>query len=968
MDAEGMENLQDGVNKLAEFSSVLSSVTRALDKNVRRLEDQFGKANTQLKVMKDVVDENASTVSRLKHESDDQLHQVQAAIRAATNESDPIEASSYMVDEAQLKATLTEPAAVETATKLLASAIQSSKQSVMVRGDASTEVPLQTSSSWNVIALASNTPERAMVDQAVNQALHKLTKTLSTKKEHNPSYSKLPQISEKSTAADAMNAIIQRLYRLENAVALQSSVNEALVKSMRDDTYLRTAYTTLLEHVAGLESHVKELIGENARMNGTISSLRNTLLAYEESMADIAKGGKLRLEKRKRRVQQATVLDEDGFPIAGDKDEEEGMIEWGLDSYTVEESDALAAKLQQLEASLSSSGGMAVKIKRLDANVDELAGQMEMQQEATKKLIQANEENTSGAAKLNKMIFALKSKWSAIATNISFGLDHFSDLRERGHNVGNKIAGLVGSGGEDNDDASANSEVLPPFVEALSNFLDLLNNSMLAFEPRDSIDSTLDILSPKLDELTVAVDNLLRLDQEGRFAAMEGKSSKDAELNFSDVLCADRTTELKSYLMDAYQASIPIIDERVDKISIRRRMEKVEMNAANKGDISKLKKEDKELRKLLEKKAEAKEVLEMQTKTVTIKKLQAFKEALANQLDLDWDVFDDDDDEGAGEEQGDDDGNGEGDEEDEGGRGRDYYGSIDGVDGGEGGGGGGEQGEGGAYTGKKGGKNGRKKGGKNAGKRRMAMAQRGLRSGGEEINKRIDMILLQMQDLKTNHDLLVPRDEVQEAMTAVLREVKLMKMNLVNVNRFKEGLDTKADAEEMRKMVEALSVAVGGLMGTNVSAMAKTKCLLCDKPVAGIIKTVVNPASIFDSPTKSSNVSPPRGTNNNNQREPAAVFDDESQLSNSAPRPNSSVARLSGSASLSKLAALEKKEADRLAKATSEVTILRTVLPAMDQQPSGSSPTSRAPAQSYKQRIRSSAGGGGGPDPTQNTR
>ena len=60
-----MDDLSDGVSKLQEFSSVLSSVTRGLDKNVRRLEDQFSKANSSLKEMKEAVNENKECPLRL---------------------------------------------------------------------------------------------------------------------------------------------------------------------------------------------------------------------------------------------------------------------------------------------------------------------------------------------------------------------------------------------------------------------------------------------------------------------------------------------------------------------------------------------------------------------------------------------------------------------------------------------------------------------------------------------------------------------------------------------------------------------------------------------------------------------------------------------------------------------------------------------------------------------------------------
>ena len=70
-------------------------------------------------------------------------------------------------------------------------------------------------------------------------------------------------------------------------------------------------------------------------------------------------------------------------------------------------------------------------------------------------------------------------------------------------------------------------------------------------------------------------------------------------------------------------------------------------------------------------------------------------------------------------------------------------------------------------------------------------------------------------------------------MKAVLYELKLLKMNTINVNKFNEEIEKKADYDEMKNLMEILSSALGDLMGKNVSAAAKSRCLMCDKPVSG---------------------------------------------------------------------------------------------------------------------------------------
>jgi hypothetical protein len=70
-------------------------------------------------------------------------------------------------------------------------------------------------------------------------------------------------------------------------------------------------------------------------------------------------------------------------------------------------------------------------------------------------------------------------------------------------------------------------------------------------------------------------------------------------------------------------------------------------------------------------------------------------------------------------------------------------------------------------------------------------------------------------------------------MKAVLLEVRDIKVNSVNVNMLKETLKFKADEKEMKKLVEAVTIAIGDLEGTNKAAGVH-KCLVCDKPTSSM--------------------------------------------------------------------------------------------------------------------------------------
>ena len=67
----------------------------------------------------------------------------------------------------------------------------------------------------------------------------------------------------------------------------------------------------------------------------------------------------------------------------------------------------------------------------------------------------------------------------------------------------------------------------------------------------------------------------------------------------------------------------------------------------------------------------------------------------------------------------------------------------------------------------------------------------------KDMMARFEMLTKQCGDLKEYCEKYVPREEVHEAMKAVIGEVKLIKKNYVPSNVFKEGLRLKADMEEV---------------------------------------------------------------------------------------------------------------------------------------------------------------------------
>lgn len=97
-----------------------------------------------------------------------------------------------------------------------------------------------------------------------------------------------------------------------------------------------------------------------------------------------------------------------------------------------------------------------------------------------------------------------------------------------------------------------------------------------------------------------------------------------------------------------------------------------------------------------------------------------------------------------------------------------------------------------------------------------------------------------LRDLQQHSERLVGKEEVAEALKAVILEVKSLRKNSVSQAVFKEALTLKADAKEVDKLLRQLAGVLGEAnlsaqelqaLGGLSSAAFHAKCLLCDKPV-----------------------------------------------------------------------------------------------------------------------------------------
>eukprot|EP00598_Pedospumella_elongata_P002262 CAMPEP_0184972638 /NCGR_PEP_ID=MMETSP1098-20130426/4593_1 /TAXON_ID=89044 /ORGANISM="Spumella elongata, Strain CCAP 955/1" /LENGTH=1110 /DNA_ID=CAMNT_0027494975 /DNA_START=97 /DNA_END=3429 /DNA_ORIENTATION=- len=227
---------------------------------------------------------------------------------------------------------------------------------------------------------------------------------------------------------------------------------------------------------------------------------------------------------------------------------------------------------------------------------------------------------------------------------------------------------------------------------------------------------------------------------------------------------------------------------------------------------------------------------------------------------------------------------------------------------------------------------------------------------------RFDMLGKQQLDLHNFCGSFVPREEVHEAMKAVIGEVKSLKQNTVNHTLFKDGLKTKADITEVERIVKTITSAVGDLNinSADSSAAIHAKCLICDKPVTstGRARTALSSNGLPKNRSSSmvnSTTMPLLGYSK-------AMDDSHINQAQLQHHENTMFNRLT-----SKDPNVSQQERVKVA---TELAIMRSSIePLPDINDSTSNMDSpHANSQHYKNRIRHSAGGGVGPNYKKDTR
>jgi hypothetical protein len=103
--------------------------------------------------------------------------------------------------------------------------------------------------------------------------------------------------------------------------------------------------------------------------------------------------------------------------------------------------------------------------------------------------------------------------------------------------------------------------------------------------------------------------------------------------------------------------------------------------------------------------------------------------------------------------------------------------------------------------------------------------------------ERFNALANKQLELEFKSDKLVPKEEVHEALKAIVSEIKNLRKNCVLLPVFREGLKHKAEVSEMERLVKTITEVIGDFnfsteFGASSAAAIHSRCLMCDKPVS----------------------------------------------------------------------------------------------------------------------------------------
>lgn len=361
--------------------------------------------------------------------------------------------------------------------------------------------------------------------------------------------------------------------------------------------------------------------------------------------------------------------------------------------------------------------------KRLALMIDDLKVGFEGVRQRVESVTGSENIDEKLAQSMISKIKHVKDLWSKVHSEMVFGLDNIPESekefivkKDTRHSEWPLSAAQI--------EAQERDREQKLFFKLSLELVSVLDASIEDFAPRESLDATLKAVYPTLLKIYDQAEVLLEMDTNAR-------RSTSLDYCFDDIICSDLSTSLKNYVKEAVNASMPILDECIHKISLHKQLKRALELLEQKADKSTLHHADHDIRNLLAHKVDHQEFIAVTTKLASSTEVQRLQAQITDRLSS------------AG--------------------GTAMHGSVIAA-GGEG-------------------------------------PQLVLTEQPEFISmqERFGALSNKLVDLQQNQGELVSKEEVHEALKAIIGEVKNIRRNCVMLPIFKEGLKLKADAAELER-------------------------------------------------------------------------------------------------------------------------------------------------------------------------
>lgn len=692
--------------------------------------------------------------------------------------------------------------------------------------------------------------------------------------------------------------VINRVATLEASILSQKNVNDEISRILGGSDVLTRMNDFQGEKILDV---VKDLIRTQIETKKQNEELKSTIEKMNITFNDAITGLKTKLNDQNKEIQtlkETTVKigkrkRQGIFKNPAEADEEIVAI---LDSYTIAESNSVRDKVLEIEQNIEAAiiainGKVDANQQKVEQTINIITIHLDEVKTSIEPLIQAAEEAKNRDEKethLQNLIDACKSISDMLYEDMNYAINEIRDLREMAEKNEEPEYLL-------NSNATKDMMMIQKGVGII---VGACNYSPSTYE-------TFDFMYPILDRLTV--DVLEILDNDALKLNSDGKKIDESDIVLADIPTLEGEESMREKIKNFLSACYELLDIRVDKITMRRRLDQLDKITSTKAEISSLEALGKEIQGLEDRKANMIELQDILAKKVSLGELAQLKEKIMRDMDALQSNFHN--------------------LEEMSQHSHDNPVTYNPPPSGSG--------------------NTNVNMPMNISVNSLPVQPRKSvdSKGVKELHNRFDLLVNQFNDLKNDSQKLVPRDEIEEAMTGLLAEMKNLRMNSVTPKLLEDSLNVKADKKELNKLLKQLAKAVGNVDG-NSSAGAKSKCLLCDKPVPANHPLTPLPAYSPVSPNQ--------------------MIGSSSTTALDDIRPSTSAARLSGGSMYSRLTSPDPAVRDRESvKIISDITVLKSTMDLPPIQDSLLANENRAKSSSKSDIVKSRIRGG---NVTQNTR